>query len=429
MAIDLKDFKQTKYPGLYKSKTKDNTKGYKYLMWCKIDGKLQKKILGHSETDKLTDKKAKDKLERIKTDIEAGYTSSSNINLDKLFDFYFETLDKTKSWTKKQQYIYNLYIKNAIGKKKIDKLREMDIKKILHDMGERGLKPRTQKTVLEVLKPLFRFAMKNKYLKEDPAAWITVKVPNQKKIVTDATELFNQVYQGIITLYKDEPFYKALFLFSFTGRRKTEVLTLKWENIDFTNNYYWIEDTKNDDKQKYELPSFIKEPLLKINDTKRGLVFKSPTTGKKISNIDRQMRNLIKYLALKHCNDNPLYQAYTVLKAKEKKIEYIEGLRWNDTFTGELKEILERYNGTKKGLIFANLELEKFDKLSPHYMRNILVSMLAEQKTEAVVLSGILGHKDVNTINKYLSINHYKSSQEGYKKIDEVIDVDFEDVE
>ena len=168
---------------------------------------------------------------------------------------------------------------------------------------------------------------------------------------------------------------------------------------------------------------------MKITDTRRGLVFKSPATGKKILNIDRQMRNLIKHLALTHCNDNPLYQAYTVLKAKEKKIEYINSLKWSDRLTGELKTILDRYTGSRKGKIFDSLELEKFDKLSPHYMRNILVSMLAEQKTEAIIMSGILGHRDVNTINKYLSINHFKSSQEGYKKIDEVIDVDFEDVE
>lgn len=34
-------------------------------------------------------------------------------------------------------------------------------------------------------------------------------------------------------------------------------------------------------------------------------------------------------------------------------------------------------------------------------MRHILVSTLTEQETEAVTLSGILGHKDINTISKY----------------------------
>ena len=69
MAIDLKDFRQTKYPNLFKSIRKDNLKGYKYLMWIKIEGRLYKKILGYSETDKLTDKVAKDKLEKLKQDL------------------------------------------------------------------------------------------------------------------------------------------------------------------------------------------------------------------------------------------------------------------------------------------------------------------------------------------------------------------------
>ena len=57
-------------------------------------------------------------------------------------------------------------------------------------------------------------------------------------------------------------------------------------------------------------------------------------------------------------------------------------------------------------------------------MRNILVSALAEQGIEAITLSGILGHKDPNTINKYLSINHFKSSQIGLNRVDDILDVE-----
>jgi site-specific recombinase XerD len=92
------------------------------------------------------------------------------------------------------------------------------------------------------------------------------------------------------------------------------------------------------------------------------LVFKSPVTGGVILNIDRQMRQLKKYIGI--------------------------------------------------------------DNLSLHYMRNVLVSMLAEQQTEAIVLSGILGHKDVNTINKYLSVNHYNSGKIGLDKIDDVLEAE-----
>ena len=102
----------------------------------------------------------------------------------------------------------------------------------------------------------------------------------------------NNVYIGIIEYYHDKPFYKALFLFAFTGRRKPEILNLKWENIDFNKSYYWIEDTKNGDKQRYQLSPILKVTLLEILNDRIGLVFKSPTTGKKMVTLDRHIKKL-----------------------------------------------------------------------------------------------------------------------------------------
>jgi len=360
MAIDLKEFKQTKYPNLWKSKKEIQKKGYKYLMWAKIDGKLYKKILGYSSKDKLTDYQASNKLEKLLDDIREGY-APVKINLDKLHDLYFEA-EKDTDWNTKKKSYYQLYIKKPLGKKAIESIKEMHIKRIITSMDKQNLKPRTQKAVLEVLKPMFEMATKNKMLKENPANDINITIPSQKKIVVGATELFKKVFTGINAYYRDDPFYRALFLFGFTGRRKAEILNLKWENIDFNNNYYWIEDTKNNDKQKYELPLYLIEPLQNIKDDKKGLVFKSHVTGKKIINTDRQMRQLKKFLAM--------------------------------------------------------------DNLTLHYMRNILVSALAEKETEAITLSGILGHKDPNTITKYLSINHHSSSKKGLEKVDSILDVE-----
>lgn len=362
MALVISDYIQVKNESNLKIHKKDITR---FLFDFRYEGKRYRKTYSIKASD--WDKKtcitnAKKALQEYKNDVEAGFSSSSIIKLDKLFELYSETLDISKKWTTVKVQNYNRYIKVPLGNKQIDKIREMDVKKILVAMGKKGLSPRTQKLILEVLKPLFSFAVTNKYLKENPISHLTVKIPSQKKIVTDASALFKMVYEGIISYYHDEPFYQALFLFGFTGRRKSEILNLKWENIDFKNDYYWIEDTKNNDKQKYPLPTYIKEPVLNIKDNRKGLVFKSPVTNGVITNIDRQMRQLKKHIGI--------------------------------------------------------------ENLSLHYMRNILVSMLAEQQTEAITLSGILGHKDVNTINKYLSVNHYKSGQIGLDKIDDVLEIE-----
>ncbi len=370
MAIKLSDYKKATYksrgkvievPYLYQSIKKDKIKGHKFMGRFSYDGKIITKVLGYSQKDKLSVKQAGELINSYKRDIEDGYTPTGAINLNKLHDLYFEA-EKESDWNTKKKSYYILYIKGILGKKPIESIKEMHIKQIIKALSKKGLSPRTQKAVLEVLKPMFRMATRNKMLKENPTENINIIIPSQKKIVVGATELFKKVFTGINDYYQDDPFYRALFLFGFTGRRKSEILNLKWENIDFTNNYYWIEDTKNNDKQKYQLPQYLIMPLQEIKDNRVGLVFKSHVTGKKIINTDRQMRQLKKFIGV--------------------------------------------------------------DSLSLHYMRNILVSALSEQGTEAITLSGILGHKDPNTITKYLSINHHGSSKKGLEKVDSILDVE-----
>jgi site-specific recombinase XerD len=102
--------------------------------------------------------------------------------------------------------------------------------------------------------------------------------------------------------------------------------------------------------------------MMDIQDDRVGLIFKSPITGRVLAGIDRPMRNLRRHIGV--------------------------------------------------------------DNLTLHYMRNILVSTIAEQGTEAVTLSGILGHKDINTINKYLSNSTMQSGLKGISTIDEILDIE-----
>ena len=385
MAINDKDYNKTKETGIRVHK-KDKRL---FLFYFKINNRKYKKLFkvkatNHTPSQML--KTARTQLDIMKDEIINGTYGNNLIKLDNLFIDYMETQPLT-DWTHKKKHIYDLYIGDSqlsnitkepteaiikkrqsfnitkIGNRAIGDIKERDILMIISKMDkEHHLSPRTQKIILEVLNPVFDYAIRNRYLTENPVQHITIKIPSQKKIVTNATELFKRVYMGIIEYYHDEPFYKALFLFAFTGRRKSEILNLKWENIDFTNNYYWIEDTKNGEKQRFKLSPMLKVTLLELLDDRVGLVFKSPTTGKKLVNLDRHIKKL---------------RIHT-----------------------------------------------KIDNLTLHYMRNILVSALAEQQTEAITLSGILGHKDINTINKYLSNSTMKSSIKGLETIDKILDAE-----
>ena len=59
----------------------------------------------------------------------------------------------------------------------------------------------------------------------------------------------------------------------------------------------------------------------------------------------------------------------------------------------------------------AKLKKELGDWFTMHYTRNVMVSAMAEQGTEAIHMSVALGHSDPNTITKYLTMNYLTGSK------------------
>jgi len=355
-----------------------------FLLDFRVNGKRYRKIIKVGAKDSHLRSnlvKARLYLEEFKEKLR-GEISIHTYTLDQLFFEYMQN-KKMTAWNNKKKDNYDLYIGNSglnsiksassrdhsktkklymatkIGGMKVFDIKPMHIEKIISVMAKNGLSPRTQKSIIEILNPLFKNAIRNNYIDKNPAEHIKVKIPSQKRVVTNATALFKKVHNGILEYYKDNPFYQAYFLFGFTGRRKSEILKMKWKNLDLDNDYYWIEDTKNGETQKYPLPPMVKKALLKMKDERRGYVFKSPAGDGHFKNADRQMKNLKKFIGIEH--------------------------------------------------------------LTMHYMRNILVSALAENSVEAITLSGVLGHKQVGTINKYLSQNTLKSGEKSLKIINNIL--------
>ena len=61
------------------------------------------------------------------------------------------------------------------------------------------------------------------------------------------------------------------------------------------------------------------------------------------------------------------------------------------------------------------------DNFSMHYLRNVLVSALAEIGTEATILSSVLGHRSSQIINQYLTLNYYKGSQKAVDILENIM--------
>ena len=358
---------------------KANKEFNKFLYRCKINNKQVRKIFDYSnknwnkkDTISNINSEAKNFKEKRIEELENPF--NQNTTLDFIANEYFSKKCVDSKWTNARKRQYELYIKPFIGTKKISTVKENDIDTIRKSMetkghskqNENGCSIRTiEKILLQILKPILEYAQSNGALtKPIPSITIPNRNKKRKKIVTNATEKISLLFNTILNRYRDDPFYRALFLFALYGRRWNEIATLQWSDINLNSNRYTIraDNNKIGQDQTYDLPYHIKEPLIELQDA-HGLVFKSPKTGEKLHPPRKQL-------------------------AKIKEDTQIE-------------------------------------ELTMHYFRHILVTALGETGTAATVLSASLGHTRAETVDEvYRTINHLKGSQSANKQLESIIDIE-----
>jgi len=323
MAIDAKQFPIKIEAGL-----KADKKCEKFYYRFKVDGKTFRGIFDYSSKawDKTTRKeKAKREFndKKVKKRNSLNDDLSEDSTLDEVAKFYFDNACSSTEWNKERKRAYNNYIgslerlskleqtkslKCKFGFKKIKDISKSNIDRLatyiktngIADKNKNGCSLRTQKKILiDTLRPILLYAEEDRIIDKAPI----VKPPKGKKtkrIVTEATQLLKTLYEAIHTLYVDNPFYRALFLFALYGRRWNEIRTLQWHDIDFLNNRYTIqaENNKIGTTQTYDLPTDIAEALQQIMDNHEGLIFKSPITDKVLYSPQKQMAKIKKHTGI-----------------------------------------------------------------------------------------------------------------------------------
>ncbi|MFA6608916.1 MAG: site-specific integrase [Candidatus Paceibacterota bacterium] len=251
---------------------------------------------------------------------------------------------------------YDRNVKTKLGNKKISSIMPDHIQSLVDALIKSGYAARTAKQAIEILSPAFRIARANRIMYHNPCEDVKIKYTKTKKIVANASERLKIAYNHIMERYEKDPFFRAFFLLAIQGRRRGEIINLRVEDVDLAHDMYILRDTKNGEEQKIFLPPNVKIALMEFMP-KKGYVFTSPRTGGKI--------------------------------------------------TGGYKQVL---------MIRKSIG----DWFSLHYLRNIMVSAMAENGVDAIHMSGALGHNDATTINKYLTMNYMKGSRIASNMMDDI---------
>jgi integrase len=343
MAININD-----YPNKVRANLKANSKYYIFYYRFRYDKKAYYGIIDYSKKSwNKRDRIKYAEAELLKAKEEAENLIDIDSTINDIVNLYFDTLDEGTYKNNRKSY-YDRKIKKLLGSKKAKTILPMHIQKIVNNNIKSGDSPRTAKQAIEVLSPAFNIARANRIVVHNPCLDVKIAVPKSKKIVVNATDRLTNIYKAIMKLYATDPFYRSFFLLALQGRRKSEIMNLKWEDISFKYDYYFLANTKNDEEQKVFLPPNVKEALLQFQK-KSGWVFESPLNPeKRLSDAKRQ--------------------------------------------TAKLKKELGEW-------------------FTMHYTRNVMVSAMAEQGVDAIYMSGALGHNDPNTITKYLTMNYLQGSK------------------
>ena len=103
----------------------------------------------------------------------------------------------------------------------------------------KAVKPLTVNVELKVLKALYNFAMKCKCAKENPVSEVSFYREVEKK------PKFLQGKEIKELLDNSNGLYPVLYTFLKTGLRKSELINLKWKDIDFKRKYITVESKED----------------------------------------------------------------------------------------------------------------------------------------------------------------------------------------
>ena len=198
-----------------------------------------------------------------------------------------------RTWIADQRAI-NKYILPAWATKQVQNLERSDVARLHHDVGLTY--PVTANRLLELISKMCELARIWGFVDEtaiNPARGITrFREEKRERFITP------QELPRLAEAIDNDPnlFARyALWMFLFTGLRKSELLGAQWNHIDWDAKELTIEDTKNGTPLHLPLSSAAIQVLRQVpRDADNPYIFPGRVDGQHLVNIDKAWRRIRK---------------------------------------------------------------------------------------------------------------------------------------
>jgi len=202
---------------------------------------------------KVTKTQAKKALNVRKAQIAEGNfdiaTTKKGVLFDRLVEEFIKNYSKVnkKSW--RRDVVASKPLLRYLSGKRISSIRELHIDKYKAQRLEtisrygRPISKATTNRELALLKTMFNYAIKRNWLRKSP-----LRVLSEDE--------FKQFYNEAA-----EHFKPILIMAYTTGMRVSEILNLKWENVDLDKGYLLVVNTKSGYSRQIQINSLLHDTL------------------------------------------------------------------------------------------------------------------------------------------------------------------------
>ena len=162
------------------------------------------------------------------------------------------------------------------------------------------VKPSTVNRELDTLRHMLNIAVVWKMIDDSPYKGIKHFKVNNSNLRILSDEEFNRLYQSAsIEL-------KPILLTAYTtGMRLGEILNLKWEDVNFKDDYIIVRDSKNYESRTISIHPTLKETLSQlINKSESEFIFEGRKT------VKRAWQKALKLSGISHCRFHDLRHTF-----------------------------------------------------------------------------------------------------------------------
>ena len=221
--------------------------------------------------------------------------------LNELFKNYLEFYELLLSSTTLRSDIatYNKHFKKGLGLENVKDINFIEIQRFCNDLIKQNYKIKTVKNILAKLRVIFKFAIKMELIDKNPCELVELPKFDNKRYFDYSVNLQKRFIKAIVT---NQGYNADIFFFLLHGRRKNEVLSLKWQDINLKTKTYEIPALINKAKRNmtYSMSDDLYARLYKRyvkaknNNDLNNYIFINPNTNTKFKDLRKSWNSLLK---------------------------------------------------------------------------------------------------------------------------------------